>query len=405
MSSDELYELALKELKEHRQVAAIWARALADSEGDKHKAVARYIKYRVEQVSDSFAPPAAPQIPPPAATVGGTATGAMQTGFDSAYAGSVHAPVAAPAAAGEVLGFEMPSPPPVGLPIAPPIVPTVPATEAGGWGRAAGTVSADPVPPALSTPPVMPPAPPWVLPQASAYPRPGAIPPAPPSAAPVGASPFVQAAPQAPSYAQARPPEEANLYGVMPAAQRMPEDAAGEGVVRGFACASHRAVARWFDVFLVSLPLILGVKALVAGLTYFIPAEMHPYMAIISQLVIIFIVTPGALVLDALIYSLFGNTPSKALLRIELYRDGRRLDGNGYFRRNVSIWVWAYACGLGCINLFLQIIHCIMVSSSGQTFYDQRLDVEVVCRPLDGGRTLLAVAMFIALVIGVPAIA
>jgi hypothetical protein len=186
----------------------------------------------------------------------------------------------------------------------------------------------------------------------------------------------------------------------MPAAQHMPDDPAGEGVVRGFACASHRAVARWFDVFLVSLPLVLGVKVLVAGLTYFIPVEMHDYMAIISQLVIIFIVTPVALVLDGLIYSLFGNTLSKALLRIELYRDGRRLDGNGYFRRNVSIWVWAYACGLGCINLFLQIIHCIMVSSSGSTFYDQRLGVQVVCRPLDGGRTLLAVAMFIALMVG-----
>ncbi len=391
MSSDELYELALRELKEHRQVAAIWARALADSEGDKHKAVARYIKYRVEQVSESFAPPAASQIPPtpPAATVGGTATGAMQTGFDTAYAGGGHAPVATSAGAGEVLGFEMPPPPPA--------APTVPAAEAGGWGRAAGTVSADPVPPAL---PVIPSATSRVTPQVSAYPHPGAMPPTPPSAAPMSAPPILQAASQAPSYAQARAPEAANPYGVMPAAQRMLDNPAGEGVVLGFASALHRAVARWFDVFLVSLPLVLGVKVLVAGLTYFIPVEMHDYMAIISQLVIIFIVTPVALVLDGLIYSLFGNTLSKALLRIELYRDGRRLDGNGYFRRNVSIWVWAYACGLGCINLFLQIIHCIMVSSSGSTFYDQRLGVQVVCRPLDGGRTLLAVAMFIALMVG-----
>jgi hypothetical protein len=384
MSSDELYELALRELKEHRQVAAVWARALADSEGDKHKAVARYIKYRVEQVNDAFAPPVVPPAPP-AAAMGGAATGAMQTGFDAAYAGGGPAPVATPAGAREVLGFEMPPPPPVAIPVAPPIMPTVPtAPAAGGWGRAAGTVSADPVPPVLPTPP----APPWAMPQASAYSQPEATPPAPPAVAPLAPS-------------QATVPEVVNPYGVMPAAQRMLENPAGEGVVQGFASASHRAVARWFDVFLVSLPLILAVKALVAGLKYFIPVEMHAYMAIISQLVIIFIVTPGALVLDALIYSLFGNTLSKALLRIELYRDGRRLDGNGYFRRNVSIWVWAYACGLGCINVFLQIIHCIMVSSSGATFYDQRLGVQVVCRPLDGGRTLLAVVMFIALVVGV----
>lgn len=383
MSSDELYELALRELKEHRQVAAVWARALADSEGDKHKAVARYIKYRVEQVNDSFAPPATPQIPPvpPAASVGGTTTGAIQNGFDTAYATGAHTPVASPAGAGNVPGLELPPPSPMAIPAAPPAVPA-----AGGWGRAAGTVSADPVPPALPTPP----APPWAMPQASAYPQAGAMPPAP-----------APAVPQAPSHAQARIPEAVNPYGVMPAAQRMLENPVGEGIVQGFASASHRAVARWFDVFLVSLPLILAVKALVAGLKYFIPVEMHAYMAIISQLVIIFIVTPGALVLDALIYSLFGNTLSKALLRIELYRDGRRLDGNGYFRRNVSIWVWAYACGLGCINVFLQIIHCIMVSSSGATFYDQRLGVQVVCRPLDGGRTLLAVVMFIALGVGV----
>lgn len=49
-SEDYLYEKALTEVEENNQVPALWARSLAECDGDELKAKSKYIKFRVKQL-------------------------------------------------------------------------------------------------------------------------------------------------------------------------------------------------------------------------------------------------------------------------------------------------------------------------------------------------------------------
>jgi hypothetical protein len=104
MAGQAVFERALNELKERRMAPAVWARALAEADGDKHKAVAIYIKYRVEQIENApaqaaqlagSARPGMPSVPPPVNPVRGnppplptTAVGSMQPAYNSSYSGT-----------------------------------------------------------------------------------------------------------------------------------------------------------------------------------------------------------------------------------------------------------------------------------------------------------------------------
>lgn len=62
MAGQAVFERALSELKERRMAPAVWARALAEADGDRHRAVSIYIGYRlgeIEGVSAQTGPQAA----------------------------------------------------------------------------------------------------------------------------------------------------------------------------------------------------------------------------------------------------------------------------------------------------------------------------------------------------------
>ena len=62
---------------------------------------------------------------------------------------------------------------------------------------------------------------------------------------------------------------------------------------------------------------------------------------------------PVSLVFDAAFYQIFGNTPGKALLALEVTTlDYRPLTFKQYLGRNFSLWVNGLAFGLPLINLF-----------------------------------------------------
>lgn len=55
MKDDDLYDQAITEVRERRVVQAIWARAMAESDGDAKKTIARYIALRVEDLQGARA--------------------------------------------------------------------------------------------------------------------------------------------------------------------------------------------------------------------------------------------------------------------------------------------------------------------------------------------------------------
>jgi hypothetical protein len=78
----------------------------------------------------------------------------------------------------------------------------------------------------------------------------------------------------------------------------------------------------------------------------------------IVVLLLFFVITlPVALLVDALLYRLFGATPGKALLGIVVRSaDGTPLGAQQYLRRNVSVWWRGLGCGVPLVDFVLLVL-------------------------------------------------
>jgi len=93
---------------------------------------------------------------------------------------------------------------------------------------------------------------------------------------------------------------------------------------------------------------------------------------------------PIALVIDALLYRVVGNTPGKALLGLKVGTfDGKSISFTQYLKRNFSIWVRGFGLGLPLINLLTMINQSIMLNGGNQTSYDESTGFRVRSKPVD----------------------
>lgn len=76
MSNERFFEQAMEEVSTRKVVPAVWAKALAEADGDKVKTVARYVRYRVEQLESEAAEC---RNPPPTPSLAGQTTARPET--------------------------------------------------------------------------------------------------------------------------------------------------------------------------------------------------------------------------------------------------------------------------------------------------------------------------------------
>jgi uncharacterized RDD family membrane protein YckC len=91
---------------------------------------------------------------------------------------------------------------------------------------------------------------------------------------------------------------------------------------------------------------------------------------------------PVALVLDAAIYRVAGNTPGKSLLGLKVGTlDGKPLSFSQYLSRN--FWVWASGLGLGIplVNIFTMVIESRRLDRGQQASYDEPTGFRVRAKP------------------------
>jgi uncharacterized RDD family membrane protein YckC len=130
-----------------------------------------------------------------------------------------------------------------------------------------------------------------------------------------------------------------------------------------------RFFARLFDVWWETL-LVVFVSAFVLS------RYSGPFIAWIntpgaSQLYGI-ICMPFALVFDAILYRVLGNTPGKALLGIKVKTsEGNKLSFLQYLFRNLSVWVKGFALGLPLINLITMSIQSSRLGKGLEASYDE----------------------------------
>ncbi|MCX2533695.1 RDD family protein [Plesiomonas shigelloides] len=92
---------------------------------------------------------------------------------------------------------------------------------------------------------------------------------------------------------------------------------------------------------------------------------------------------PIALVLDAAIYKIFGNTPGKALLGIQVrHANGERLGLDQYVSRNFSMWWYGLAAGVPLINLITMSNQGDRLNKGKAASYDEPAGYVVIARPI-----------------------
>lgn len=108
--------------------------------------------------------------------------------------------------------------------------------------------------------------------------------------------------------------------------------------------------------------------------------------------------TPLAMLLDAAIYKLCGNTLGKALLGLRvLYIDGGRLSFRQYLARNLGVWAMGLGFGIPIVNLFTMANQAGLVSSGKRASYDEASGDQVMAPPLRWMPSILFGAFFFAL--------
>jgi uncharacterized RDD family membrane protein YckC len=80
---------------------------------------------------------------------------------------------------------------------------------------------------------------------------------------------------------------------------------------------------------------------------------------------------PVAMIFDAAIYGVFGNTPGKAMLGLKVTGlDGRRLSYTEYSRRNLSVWVRGWGLGIPFVSLVTMFVQYRTLRREKHTWYD-----------------------------------
>lgn len=158
-----------------------------------------------------------------------------------------------------------------------------------------------------------------------------------------------------------------------------------------------RAFARLFELswqmplVMTGLLMVLSSNA-AGGLT----GDLLPY------LVIVFMSLPIALVLDALIAGIFGNTPVKAIIGVKAISSrGERLNFGKHLKRNIGVWTDGMALGLIPISLLTMFRQFKRVSGRRETIYDEKLHVRVRSGRFTGLRVVLVLLLMIAAVVAV----
>lgn len=105
---------------------------------------------------------------------------------------------------------------------------------------------------------------------------------------------------------------------------------------------------------------------------------------------------PVALVLDAAIYRLIGNTPGKSLLGLKVGRlDALPLSFSQYLGRNISMWVSGFALGFPLVNLFTMAYQSGRLGKGQQASYDESTGYRVRAKPIGWMRkSVFGVAFF-----------
>lgn len=112
-------------------------------------------------------------------------------------------------------------------------------------------------------------------------------------------------------------------------------------------------------------------------------------------------ILPVALLLDALIHHVLGNTPGKALMRVTVtHQDSRALSLAELVGRNMQLWITGLAAGVPFVNLLVMWREANRLRAGQRASHDDDRCYSVLAQPLTVPRTISIVIAFGVLIGG-----
>ncbi|MBH8578804.1 RDD family protein [Bisbaumannia pacifica] len=154
----------------------------------------------------------------------------------------------------------------------------------------------------------------------------------------------------------------------------------------------RRFLARIFDVW-ASISLVLAPS--VFAIAYLFPEiylSIYPANEVWAGIVFLFL----AIMVDALVYFIFGNTLGKALLGVKVIgSDGAPLKRSDYWVRNLGVWWSGLALGIPLLSLIAMVVQYRRLSSKGFASYDAYRKPEVIVEGGSAFKTVVFVFLFL----------
>lgn len=158
----------------------------------------------------------------------------------------------------------------------------------------------------------------------------------------------------------------------------------------------RRFFARMFDVWFFTLSVCMPLLFFWA---YYFPLS---YISLIpkNEILLGMCILLAAFIADSIVYSIFGNTPGKALLGVKVRKpDGCKYLAEEYFVRNLYVWWSGLALGIPILNFVTMFMQYRKIKTKGFASYDLEKESEVLVERESSFKTAIFILGAITLAI------
>lgn len=145
--------------------------------------------------------------------------------------------------------------------------------------------------------------------------------------------------------------------------------------------------AKHFDILIFSF---------IAGI---IIAIFNPEILSQPDAVLGIMILPCSLLLDAFCLSFWGTTPGKFLLNIKVSKNLKKLTLSDANKRAFYTWFGGFGLGIPLINLITLYMSYSHLKTSGNCYWDEKLNIDVEHEDLSSGKTTAFVIVLILMIL------